>query len=80
MKIREVGIYRHGQATPSSRYSCLVTFTVTTANQFTDEEHTIQHGSRWLLTAFLGGLFVAWRTGRRLAAKRGERAAKGWAP
>ena len=79
MKIHEVAVYRCGDATDAPGYSCLVTLTLTTARQFTDEEHVVQHGSRWLIGAFLGGLIKAKKLAWKLSAKKGERASKGWA-
>lgn len=57
---------------------CDVTFTVTTANQFTDEEHTSRDGGRWLLTALWNGWCRAKVKAAELAARPGEREAKGW--
>lgn len=57
---------------------CDVTFTVETANQFTDEEHTACSGGRWLLTALWNGIWRAKLKADGLAARPGEREAKGW--
>lgn len=59
-------------------WSCDVTFTVTTANQFTDEEHTCGTGGRYLLTALWNGIRLARHGAKQLKAKPGEREAKGW--
>jgi len=65
---------------------CDCCFTVETANQFSAEEHAIRVGSpqgRRGLLAFLGTLvyayLTAWKKAYSLTARRGERAAKGWA-
>ncbi len=58
---------------------CDTCFTVTTAQQFTAEEHVIRAGSRWAVLAVIKGYLAARRRAARLAAKSGERALKGWA-
>lgn len=55
-----------------------VTFTVKTARQFTDEEHTCGSGGRYLLTALWNGIRWARHVASQLKAKPGERQAKGW--
>ena len=60
-------------------WRCVATFTVETANQFTDEEHSVVSGGRWMVSALFNGWREYRRTARSLAAKPGERAAKGWA-
>lgn len=60
-------------------WMCEICFTVTTANQFTDEWHCVVQHSRWALASLWCGWREYVRVRRQLAAKPGERAAKGWA-
>ena len=59
-------------------WTCAVFFTVATANQFTDAQFMANSGGRWLLTALWRGLREAKRKAKEMAAKPGEREAKGW--
>ena len=54
-------------------------YSVTTANQFTDEVHQIEGHSRWAWLAIFQAIRAAKREAAALAAKPGERAFKGWA-
>ena len=60
-------------------WQCWTYFRVTTAGQFTDEEHHVTSGHRYLLVALLLGWWEARKHARQLAAKPGEREANGWA-
>lgn len=58
---------------------CMVSFSVTTVNQFTDERHEAAGAaSRFWVVALVRGLLAARRSAGQLAAKPGQRAAKGW--
>ena len=74
MRIRCIEIER-----TTSCWACSVTFTVTTAQQFTDEEHTTKTGGKYILTALFKGIRKAKEVSNLLKAKPGEREAKGWA-
>jgi len=73
MRLRQIELGRAQMG-----WVCDVTFTVSTANQFTDEEHTIRTGGRWLLTALWNGILGARTKAKQLSAKPGDREAKGW--
>ena len=65
--------------TRSQRYwVCRCTFTTPTIRQFTEEEHTVMAGGRWLWQAW----WRCWRTvlscNKIVQAKLGERSAIGW--
>lgn len=73
MKYREILLGRI-----QGGWSCEITFTVTTARQFSDEQHDVHEtASTWY-----GALWGAWRAVRAIVrevgAKRGERKACGW--
>jgi hypothetical protein len=57
-------------------YDC--SFTVTTANQFTDEEYVVGGESRWMLVALWHSWIKARRLASTVAARPGERQRKGW--
>jgi hypothetical protein len=57
---------------------CDVCYTVTTARQFTDEEHVARGGGRWLLTAMISGYLKAKVEAKHLRAMPGERERIGW--
>lgn len=57
---------------------CDCYFMVTTANQFTSEEHVARGYGKWIWLAVWRGYKAAKRSSVELRAKPGERAAKGW--
>lgn len=74
MKIRAIELSK-----AQAGWKADVTFAVTTARQFTDEEFTSRSGGRYLLTALWSGIRDARRMANLLEARPGERAGKGWA-
>jgi hypothetical protein len=59
-------------------WKCDCAFTVTTVNQYTDEEHVVRSYSKWMILALIKSRLLAESTAREIKAKPGERAAKGW--
>ncbi len=58
---------------------CDCCFTVTTARQFTCEEHTVRSRGRWIWLAMWRSYRAAKVAAKKLQATPSERAAKGWA-
>lgn len=58
---------------------CDCCFLVTTAESFTDEEHTVRAWDRFIPLAILRSYWLAKTTAMRMKAKPGQREAKGWA-
>ena len=59
---------------------CDVTYMVTTARQFSDEEVTVRGRGRWMWLAMWRGWLAARRDSAAAAARPGERSARGWSP
>ena len=59
-------------------WDCVLHISITTASQFTDENHYIAAIGRWWFTAMFRSYMAARRLNRELRAKPGEREAKGW--
>lgn len=73
MKIHHVSLARRGIL-----WSCETEITIVTAAQFTSEWHMTMGQSRCWIVAVARSYWTAWRLHRKLRAKPGERAAKGW--
>ena len=59
---------------------CDCYYTVTTAQQFSDEERVVRGHGRWMWLAMLRSYLAVRKAAAQLQAKPGEREAKGWAP
>ena len=76
MKVHEFVVGWHRQV---NAWSCEMTVTIETASQFASEWHEVAADSRWWLLAVAKAWLAARRLNQKLAAKPGERSAKGWA-
>lgn len=73
MRLHEVIIAKHQLG-----WTCDIWFTVETAEQFTDETHSVVSCSPWMVVAVWRAWRGACRKAKALRAKPGEREAKGW--
>lgn len=72
-RLRHIEVYRAQRC-----WVCEVTFLVLTSHQFTNEEHTVKHGGKWIVSAIFLAIKDAVTVYRKLKAKRGERESLGW--